>query len=118
VHFIDYSCCFGDKLCFSEVVCSDLSMVMQVLTAIELARNARIAANKAFFATLASSTKTTSHEQGDIRLQQSALPVDHPLVLAAARQLAQAAALEDARQQVPMFNARALKCCHVTWGGE
>ncbi|KAK9915696.1 hypothetical protein WJX75_002780 [Coccomyxa subellipsoidea] len=67
----------------------------QQLSAIELARNARIAANRAYMASISASFTCT----GSIAAGES-LPVDHPLVLAAARELAQKAALEQARQQV------------------
>ncbi len=71
---------------------------VQVLTAIELARNARIAANKAFLSSLSGAGMDTA--EGWKGTQQNPLPVDHPLVLAAARKLAQKASLEEARQQV------------------
>lgn len=75
------------------LVCS-----LQQLSAIELARNARIAANRAFMASVSASFTTTGSEKSNI--DGGSLPVDHPLVLAAARQLARTAALEQARQQV------------------
>ena len=67
----------------------------QQLSAIELARNARIAANRAYMASVSASlTCTGNPAAGD------SLPVNHPLVLTAARELAKKAALEQARQQV------------------
>lgn len=73
---------------------------LQVLTAIELARNARIAANRAFFSSLSAGGSGPAGVRGDGKPFPSPLPVDHPVVLAAARKLAQRAALEEARQQV------------------
>lgn len=71
---------------------------VQQLSAIELARNARIAANRAFFASMSASYAPGGGIAG--AADRAPLPVDHPLVLAAARELAEKAALEQARIQV------------------
>ncbi|CAL8470267.1 g9809 [Coccomyxa elongata] len=71
---------------------------VQQLSAIELARNARIAANRAFFASMSASYAPGGDRAG--AAERASLPVDHPLVLAAARELAEKAALEQARMQV------------------
>ena len=64
------------------------------MTAIELARQARIAANRAFLAGL-------RMDSGSAALSAVAmLPGGDPLVIAAAKQLAEKAALAEAREQV------------------
>ena len=87
---------------------------MQVLSAVELARKARIAANRAYLASITgqdpanttqgpkSAEATVQHAVPDrAREAMLALPVDHALVLRAARRLADAAAAQEARTQVP-----------------
>ena len=89
---------------------------MQVLSAVELARKARIAANRAYLASItgqdpataaqgttsaeAAAQHTVPDKAGEAML---ALPIDHALVLRAARRLADAAAAQEARTQVPTF---------------
>ena len=67
---------------------------LQVLTAIELARQARIAANRAYLAGLRLGPSAMA--SGEV----TAVPAQNALVLAAARQLAEKAALAEARSQV------------------
>lgn len=69
-------------------------IVGQVLTAVELARGARMASNKAFLAALGLGPKAIA--SGSV----AAVPPDHALTLAAARKLARAAALAQATNQV------------------
>ncbi len=76
----------------------NFNCAVQQLSAIELARNARIAANRAFFASMSASYAPGADRAG--AAEWASLPVDHPLVLAAARELAEKAALEQARTQV------------------
>ena len=71
----------------------------QVLTAIELARNARKAANKAYWASLA---VAGGRGRTGASLGSPALAVDHPLVMKAARDLARKAALQQATLQVAL----------------
>ena len=66
----------------------------QVLTALELARQARIAANRAYLAGLQKGPDAMS--KGEVQ----PLQVADPAVLAAARQLATSAALCQAKNQV------------------
>ena len=66
----------------------------QVLTAIELARQARIAANRAVLEGLQLGPAAMS--QGQVK----PLPADSSLVMAAARELARKAALAEAHTQV------------------
>ena len=70
----------------------------QVLTAIEMARSARIAANKAFFAGLTAAT--TGCATADTSPSMPFLAVGDPLVVAAAHQLASKAARDSAVLQV------------------
>lgn len=65
-----------------------------MLTAIELARGARMAANRAYLAGLGLGPQAMS--SGAV----SAVPPDHALTLAAARELAREAALAQATNQV------------------
>ena len=67
---------------------------LQVLTAIELARQARIAANRAYLAGLRMGPSAMA--SGEV----TAVAGQDALVLAAARQLAEKAALAEARSQV------------------
>ena len=68
--------------------------MLQVLTALELGRQARIAANRAYLAGLQLGPEAMS--KGEVR----PLQVADPVVLAAARQLATTAALSQAKSQV------------------
>lgn len=72
--------------------------LVQVLTAIELARQARIAANRAYLSGLQLGPQAMS--SGAVR----PLPVDDVAVLAAARELARKAARSEAKQQVNPAN--------------
>lgn len=80
----------------------------QVLTALELARQARIAANRAYLAGLQKGPDAMS--KGEVQ----PLQVADPTVLAAARQLATSAALCQAKNQVstaPYANLLCLVVC-------
>ena len=79
-------------------------MCLQVLTAIELARQARIAANRAYLAGLRLGPSAMASGEVTAVLGQDAL------VLAAARQLAEKAALAEAKSQV---GTRAWLCGHL-----
>ncbi|PSC73461.1 DNA N-6-adenine-methyltransferase (Dam) [Micractinium conductrix] len=72
----------------------------QVLTALELARQARIAANRAYLAGLGLGPQAMNCGQ------VAALPPDDPVVLAAARELASRAAAEQGRQQMEEVRRR------------
>ena len=80
---------------------------MQVLTALELARQARIAANRAYLAGLQRGPEAMS--KGEVR----PLQVADPVVLSAARQLATTAALCQAKHQVRTHTIRKLKICNT-----
>ena len=70
---------------------------LQVLSAIELARQARIAANRAYLASLRMGPRAIA--SGSVQ------PVagDNALVLSAARLLAEKAAVEEAKSQVQLL---------------
>ena len=68
----------------------------QVLTAIEMARSARVAANKAFFAGLTAASGCATADTSSMPF----LAMGDPLVVAAARQLASKAAHDSAILQV------------------
>ncbi len=79
---------------------------MQVLTALELGRQARIAANRAYLAGLQLGPDAMS--SGQVR----PLGVADPVVLSAARTLATSAALCQAKNQVsPLTVAVLFKAC-------
>jgi hypothetical protein len=73
---------------------------LQVLTALELSRQARMAANRAYLAGLGLGPRAM-HE-GAV----SALQPDDPLVLAAAREMARTAAAAQAKKQVRHAQSR------------
>ena len=79
------------------VLCVPLA---QVLTAVELARGARMAANRAYLAGLGLGPQAIS--TGAV----PAVPPNHALTLAAARQLARTAALAQATNQACPVAAR------------
>ena len=84
----------------------------QVLSAVELARKARIAANRAYLASITGQDPCTGGEApGQAGHTMLALPVDHALVLRAARRLADAAVAQEARAQVATLSAGAHGCC-------
>ena len=72
--------------------------LVQVLSSLELARKARMAANRAFLASLAGDSSPAAEGAAPAAAVQ--LAPDHALVLSAARRLANAAVAQEARTQV------------------
>ena len=104
----------GSQSCKQEAgsTCAYKHGLLQVLSAVELARKARIAANRAYLASITGQDASTGGEAPDQAGQTMlTLPVDHALVLRAARRLADAAAAQEARAQVATLCACAHSVC-------
>ena len=73
---------------------------MQVLSSLELARKARMAANRAYLASLTGQSSQEAGAAAGEAKPPEQLPPDHALVLDAARRLAEAAVRLEAKTQV------------------